>query len=231
MNTSFQTWLPLLQTRWQRARRAFDARLDNERRLIIVAVSCVIWLGMDTVWVTPSYEKMGAILKRQRTIESTRDTLRVLVGRHAAEIEAQQREAKAQLDLTRSRVRAGQESLREVQSTLAPAREMHQVLQGLLAQHGQLRVKAMKTMPPREVNLGVAGGSGTESLQLFRHGMEISIQGSFHELLAWLTSVENLPHRLLWDDIKLNSDEQSRLTLTVTVHTFSPDRETLEIAP
>lgn len=230
MNITLPPWVPVLQTRWQRARRAFDARLMNERRLIIIALVCVIWLMMDTIWVTPSYERLGAALKRQHTTETSRDTLKMQVGRRSAEIEAQQREARSELEHTRDRVKQGQQALKDVQAMLAPARDMRQVLQGLLAQQGQLRVKSMKTFSPVEVSLGTGGGPN-ESVQLFRHAMEISVEGSYHEMLAWLTSVENQPHRLLWDDLKLKSDDQARLTMTVTVHTLSPDRATLEIAP
>ncbi len=230
MNARLQQLIPLLQTRWQRGRRAFDARLMNERRLMIVAVVCVLWLIMDTLWMTPAYEALNAANKRRQTTESARDALKVLAGRHAAEIEAQQREAKAELEQTRQRVAEGQVALKQVQAMLAPAREMRQLLEGLLAQHGQLRVKSMKTLAPREVNLGVGGGPN-ESVQLYRHGMDITVEGSFHDMLGWLSSTENLPHRLLWDSIKLVSDDEARLSLTVMVHTFSPDRESLEIAP
>jgi hypothetical protein len=40
-----------------------------------------------------------------------------------------------------------------------------------------------------------------------------------------------MPRKLLWDSMELTSDEQSRLTLSLQVHTFSPDRDALEIAP
>jgi MSHA biogenesis protein MshJ len=230
MKTRLKHWLPVLQTRWQRGRRAFDARLLTERRLIVVAVVCVVWLFMDNLLITPSYGRLNAALKDKRATEATYATLKGLADQHEADIQAKQLEAKQELERTRQRVKQGQMELQQVQSMLAPAREMRHLLEGLLAQHGQLKVRSMTTVAPREVNLGVGSGPD-EKVQLYRHGLELTVDGSFHDMLDWLTTLENLPQRLLWDGIKLSADEQAQLTLSVSVHTFSPDRDTLEIAP
>jgi MSHA biogenesis protein MshJ len=230
INTSLKHWMPILQTRWQRGRRAFDARLLTERRLIVVAVVCVVWLIMDNLLVTPSYGQLSEAFKAKRATEATYTTLKGLADQHEADILAKQKEASQELEHTRQRVMQGEKELQQVQSMLAPAREMRHLLEGLLAQHGQLKVKSMTTVAPREVNLGVGSGPD-EKVQLYRHGMDLTVEGSFHEMLDWLVTLENLPQRLLWDGIQLSADEQSQLTMSVSVHTFSPDRDTLEIAP
>jgi MSHA biogenesis protein MshJ len=230
LQLGLEQWLPRLQTHWQRGRRAFDARMLTERRLIVVAVAAVIWLLMDSVWVTPSYEKLNKANKERAGVQANYEKFKNLALQHEAEVRAKQAEAKRELTRMRQAVKQGEQELQEVQSMLAPAREMRRVLESMLAQHGQLRVKSMTTVSPKEVSLGV-GATPEESIRLYSHGMDITVEGSFADMLNWLRSIETMPHRLLWDSISLQADSQAQLSLRVAVHTFSPDREALEISP
>jgi MSHA biogenesis protein MshJ len=214
-------------TRWRRWRRAFDARLTTERRLLIVAAACVSWFVLDTVWVTPSYQRMSQALSAQRTAESSQQSLVSQQKQIAAALATQQRDAQAQLAQMRERVAKGERDLSQVQSQLAPAREMGRLLEAMLARHGQLRLQAMRTVAPVEVHLGQGEkGAGL----LYKHGLEMVVQGSYQDLVTWLQSVESMPRHLVWDGMKLSSDEQARLSLHLQVHTLSPDKDALEIA-
>jgi MSHA biogenesis protein MshJ len=227
---NLQHWLPVLQTRWQRGRRSFDARMLTERRLIVVAVAAVIWLLMDNLCVTPGYKSLTEAIKEKGGLQGTYDKFKSLALQREAEIKVKQQDAARDLQNMRNLVRERERELQQVQSMLAPAKEMRQMLEGMLAQQGQLRIKSMSTVPPKEVSLGI-GSKADEKIQLYQHGMNITVEGSFADMLAWLKSLETMPHRLLWDSIALHSDDQAQLSLSIVVHTFSPDRDALEIAP
>lgn len=65
---------------------------------------------------------------------------------------------------------------------------------------------------------------------LYRHGVEITVEGSYGDLMAWLFSLENLPGpRLLWGGVKLNVDQHPTVRLSLTVYTLSLDRAWLEL--
>lgn len=217
----------VLMMRWRRARRAFDSRLMTERRLLIVAAACVIWFLLDAVWITPAYQHLNKATKRKSEAATSRQTLIAQKDQLAQAMALQKQDAQKELALVRERLLKGQQELERAQSQMAPAREMRQLLDAMLARHGQLKLRSMRTLPPTEVRLG--GGEG--GAPLYSHGLELVVEGSFHELLAWLRSVETMPRRLIWQGMKLSADEQSRLSLTLQVHTLSPDKEPLEIAP
>ena len=42
--------------------------------------------------------------------------------------------------------------------------------------------------------------------------------------------MENWPRKVMWSGMKLELDERSQLTMTVTLFTLSPDVDPLEIA-
>lgn len=69
-----------------------------------------------------------------------------------------------------------------------------------------------------------------EGAPLYRHGVEITVEGSYGDLMAWLFSLENLPGpRLLWGGVKLNVDQHPTVRLSLTVYTLSLDRAWLEL--
>lgn len=229
-----EKWAPQALLRWRQLRRQFDARLANERRLLIVAVLALIGYLCDLTLITPALESLKAANKRQEVATLTRDAMQAELNRKRVELANRlMAEQKEQADL-RKRLADGEQELARQQSMMAPAREMQNLLEGLLAQHGQLRLKAMRTQPPVEVQFNGAQSASAPAAAapvLYSHGLEISVSGPYLDLVAWLRSVEQLPRRLLWNGMTLNVADGAPPNLTLQVQTYSPDRDPLEIAP
>lgn len=216
--------------RWRRGRRAFDARALNERRLLILAVAAGLWFVVDTLWVTPGYKQLSAAMARQKQTQTAVLALQEKQRLQLQEMARAQASVKLELEQTRERILRQDEAFEKARQVLVPAREMRSLLEGLLAEQRALRLTSMKTMPREDIQLPHLDGAGQASL-LYRHGLEITVVGSFHDLLNWLRNAESLPRKVLWDEMKLQADDQAVLTLTLKVHTLSKDREPLEMAP
>lgn len=227
-------WLSQVMPRWRQLRRQFDARLPNERRLIIVAVVALIGYLCDLMLITPGFEKLKLARQREQTAAMARDAMQTELNRKRVELAQRLLAAQNEQAELRKRLADGEQELARQQAMMAPAREMQNLLEGLLAQHGQLRLKAMRTQPPVEVQFnGAAGASAPAGAApvLYSHGLEITVAGPFLDLVAWLRSVEQLPRRLLWSGMTLSVADGAQPTLTLLVQTYSPDRDPLEIAP
>jgi MSHA biogenesis protein MshJ len=231
MIASIQSLLPLMQTRWRQGRRLFDSRLLNERRLIMVALLALAWFVLDTAFVTPGYKAFREAAIRHNASTAARDAMQAEALRHKSDMALKEAEAQQELLRIRERIERSKQALAQQQVMLAPARDMRSLMEGLLAQNGQLQLRSMHTMPPEEVKFTPMPGVDISQALLYKQGMEISVDGSYIELLTWLRSVEAMPRKLLWDGLTLKAGEPSRLTLTLTVHTYSPDRDALEITP
>lgn len=231
MSALIHTWLPLVMTRWRQARRMFDSRLLNERRLIIVAAVALAWFVLDTALVTPSYKAFHAAVQRGKTTSEARDTLKDQITRVKTDMGLKEAEARQEVKRIRERIESGKKALAQHQSMLVPARDMQPLLEGLLTQNGQLRLIRMRTLAPEEVKFAPVPGVSFSQALLYRQRMEVTVGGGFMEMLAWLRSIEDMPRKLLWDGLTLRHDEAGQLSLTLIVHTFSPDRDALEIAP
>ena len=64
---------------------------------------------------------------------------------------------------------------------------------------------------------------------LYRHGVELVLEGSFADVLQYLRDVEALPQRVLWGSVSLKVEQHPRCVLTLRAYTISRDRHWLEI--
>lgn len=231
MSTLIRTVVPLIQTRWRQGRRLFDARLLNERRLIIVAVVALIWFLLDSALVTPAFHQFSEATKRNKAANADRDALVLENQRRKQDMALKEVEAKQEITHIKERIERSKQALAQQQAMLISAREMRGLLEGLLVQNGRLQLETIRTLPPEDVKFAPVPGVALSQSMLYRQSMEVAVSGSFIEVLTWLRSVEALPRKLLWDSLMLKTNESGLVTLTLQVHTFSPDRDALEISP
>ena len=59
---------------------------------------------------------------------------------------------------------------------------------------------------------------------LFKHGVEITVEGSYQELAAYLARLEQAEAKLLWSSVSLSAENHPRLVLTLTVYSLSLER-------
>jgi len=230
MTNAFSAWVPLAMTRWRQGRRKFDSRLLNERRLLICAAVAFIAFVLDASMITPSFKKFSAASSRSKSAFVARDDLQESLQRRQQDMALKELEARNEIQRIQNNIERSKKALSEQQSMLAPAREMRALMDGLLAQNGRLQLRSMRTLPPEEVKFNAVSGVAISQAMLYRQGMEISVEGTFIEALTWLRSIEALPRKLLWDSLSMKA-ELGKVTLMLKVHTFSPDREALEIVP
>jgi MSHA biogenesis protein MshJ len=128
--------------------------------------------------------------------------------------------------------------LREFGTALVRPEEMNGLLESLLARHTGLRLLSLKTMAPQSVlrnseasNAANAGdGKVVErSFDLYRHGVEIRLEGNYGQLQAYLAQLEKLPQRLLWGPLSYRVIDYPRAEMTLTVYTLSPDKTWLTL--
>ncbi len=214
--------------RWRQWRRQHAQRPLGERRLLVLAGVAVCWYVLDLTLFTPSLDQFGATRKRLASAEQALQARQADAARLGSDLAAMEGQLKSEVARMRVSVAQQQKALADVQAGLVPAREMRQVMQGLLARNGQLSLVAMRTLTQDEI--GKAGLAIQDTPGLYRQGLEVVMQGAFNDLLDWLVSAEQMPRKLWWSGLQMSTDEQGRLRMTVRLFTLSPDPDPLEIA-
>jgi MSHA biogenesis protein MshJ len=136
-------------------------------------------------------------------------------------------------------------SLKDMNQNLVPAQNMKALLQEMLTHQPRVQLLALRTLPATPLvekstkppEKGEAPGtpappaaiSAAGDGSVFKHGIEITLQGSYADLYEYLTRVEKLRWRMLWSRASLNAEDYPRLKLTVTIYTLSLDKAWLVV--
>ncbi|MES2297885.1 MAG: type II secretion system protein GspM [Pseudomonadota bacterium] len=56
---------------------------------------------------------------------------------------------------------------------------------------------------------------------LYRHGVEIALQGSYPDMVAYMATLEAMPTHLFWGKARLDVEEYPKARLTLTLYTLS----------
>ncbi|MES2356393.1 MAG: type II secretion system protein GspM [Pseudomonadota bacterium] len=89
-------------------------------------------------------------------------------------------------------------------------------------------LKKQGVHPDKERNNSELNRSAIEG-PLYKHGVEITVVGSYADLLAYLVELEKMPQRVLWNSVKLSVEDYPRARLTLTVYTLSLDKTWLTV--
>ena len=140
--------------------------------------------------------------------------------------------------------------LASFETGMVPSTRMQAVLEGLLARNRALDLLGLKTLPvtlvgapvktevppataaPGAKNSGAEKPAQAEAGQstgdgIYQHGMEIRLAGSYNDLLNYLTELERMPQRLMWNSISFKVEKYPRNIMVLRVYTLSFDKNWL----
>jgi MSHA biogenesis protein MshJ len=237
--------LALLVRRSRALMRQFDQRSQRERLIMITAGAAVVLLLADKLWLSPAWTAFQAGRSVQASARQQAQGLQSDIQLLKIQGTAQARQQQVDLQQWRQRLRDGDAALRTHEDSLVGPDRMRDLLAQLLARHGDVRLRALRSLgrsdvlgtsvaaAPAAAASGVAPGtaaSGTDATGgLYRHGLELELEGGYADLLGYLKAMEALPQRVLWGAISLKVDQHPRSVLTLRVYTLSRDRAWLEI--
>lgn len=221
---------------WSRLAARFDALSLRERRLLALAMVGGVLLVGYAALIDP--------------VAAANRTLRHSIERQAADLAALQSQLagleaqaladpdagrKADIARQRAELQALAERLQASATALVPPERMNAVLESLLKRHPGLRLVSMKTLKPSGI-LGGRGAKGGEdaaqsapAFDLYRHGVEIRLEGSYAEQYAYLAELERDQPGLLWGSVRLQVEEHPKNELTVVVYTLSSEKAWLAL--
>ena len=64
---------------------------------------------------------------------------------------------------------------------------------------------------------------------IFKHGVELTLRGSYFDMLDYLAQIEALPWQMYWGRLRLEARDYNRPVLTLTLYTLSLDKTWLTI--
>lgn len=128
-----------------------------------------------------------------------------------------------QIEQVRTELQRVDGELGGLQRELLRPETMAGVLQKLIGADGGVRLVSLRNLPPTRLGeRNAADKDVRRSGAVYRHGVEIAVEGSYAELVDYLQRLEQQPWHLYWGKTKLSAD-YPKATLTVTLYTLSLD--------
>lgn len=219
---------------WHQLASKYAALSQRERWLVAAAAVLGPVLLGNALFIDPSFS--GARNLR-RTIEQQQlldNDLKMQAQTLQVQVQVDPDATKKQeLAVLKQRVESADERLKKLRDTLVAPSEMNALLERVLAKHAGLRLVSLKTLAPESIIPLPAGAEGkpapARQLDIYRHGIELRLEGSYLELLAYVDQLEKADKKIIWGPMQFSVIDHPRSQLTVTVYTLGFDRTWLSI--
>jgi MSHA biogenesis protein MshJ len=214
--------------------RQYAERIDaanlRQRLLIFLAAAALLLFLANALLLQPQRVKQKRLAletaQSQKNLAALQAQVSRLIGAEAggpdAALRKRQAALRAELSQLNSRI-AGEEG-----RFTAPER-MRALLEEMLGRNKGLTLVDLRTLPVVAVTPHGAPGAPAASAGMFRHGIELTVRGSYGELYDYLRMLEGLPSQLYWSRAELTVTDHPLITLKLTVHTISFDRAWLVV--
>jgi MSHA biogenesis protein MshJ len=136
----------------------------------------------------------------------------------------------AQLRALRQQLQLTDGEFVQLQRALVQPQEMGRLMESLLHAHRGLQLVGLRNVPVMSVSelLGAPKPAPVRDKEardwLYRHGVEITVQGSYADMQAYLAALENLPRRVYWGELRIDAQNWPTNLMTVTVYTIGLEK-------
>lgn len=236
---------------WQRLEAKIDAMSLRERAMAFAIAALGLVTLINTVMLDPLLRQQKQysqqVTQDQQQIAALQAEIQLRVASHAMDPDAQNR---VRLQNLKQQSAALRSDLMGMQKGLVSPDKMAALLEDLLRKNGKLHLMSLKTLPVTLLTEPVEPAADQSSAKktvsnaaspkdqaddkpagdaVYKHGVEIVVQGSYLDMMSYLTELEAMPWQLFWAKARLKADTYPSSTLTLTLFTLSLDKRWLHI--
>lgn len=219
-----------------------DALTLKERVLILLAAIAVLYAVWHYALMQPLDVKQqrltAALQQQQRELESLAVQLRLTLEQSRNDPDAANRSKLARLQ---EKIQKLDDTLAQMTKNLIPPERMAQVLETVLLKSSGLTVVDVRGLGSASLleALGeaVAPAGAVKSKRdkvkskppapvaagAYKHGVQITVSGTYFDALHYLRALEALPYAFFWDSLELQVGQYPQATTAIVVYTLSLD--------
>jgi MSHA biogenesis protein MshJ len=223
-----------------------DSLSLRERAIIFGLIAVLLLTGVNLLVLDPKFAKQKQLSEQVRAEQAQIDQIRTEIHQTVRATSDPDVNERVRLGALQQQLTQMRSTLLDMQKGLVPPDKMTVLLEDILKRNGRLRLVSLKTLPVTGLNdaipvdatpaekTGVAVPVGKSVTAqpvgaVYRHGVELTVQGSYLEMMEYMTELESMPWQLFWGKAKLNVDEYPKATLALTLFTLSLDKKWLNL--
>jgi MSHA biogenesis protein MshJ len=231
-----RSWKP----RWDRLARRIDAMSLRERAMVFGTVVVVLLVIFNSLLLAPLAARNRILLQQLQQDDQKnavmKSQIRSLIASFNADPDAILR---SRLAVLRDQAERSGKTLADIQGSLVQPQRMTALLEDILRRNHGLRLVSLKTLPVTsliEAETVPSTKNATEPTKVagpvkpvvpanavYRHGVELTVAGSYSELVHYLTELETLPWHMFWGKADLAVEAYPKVNLTLRLYTLSLD--------
>jgi MSHA biogenesis protein MshJ len=223
-----------IKAQWQEWSARFAALQPREKHMVIGAVVVAIVFGGFTLWVEPAQLQKARLGKTLVQQQNEQAQLRAQVDALAAQAGDPDAGNRVLLAQVQKQLAGVESEIRDFDQALVNPAQAPVLLQTLLGRHRGLSLVSLNTLPrqalitppqtdgkdDRPRSAAAAAAPAMPGGNIYKHGIEIKVAGGYHDLLAYVTELEQSPQRLMRGAMSLTANYPTSV-LTLTVYTLS----------
>jgi MSHA biogenesis protein MshJ len=223
---------------WLQYVTKMEAASLRERLMIFAAAAVAVIALASSVLIEPELVKQRRLSRdveqRHGEIRKMQEQLQQMALARRADPDQATRK---RIEALRARAAELEAKLKEEQRKFVSHERIGALLEELLGRNRRLQLVDMRTLPvaaidpaaPTQKPAAEKPGAGKPAARpaapgtIYRHGVEITITGTYLDLLNYLRDLEKLPSQMYWGRLDLAVAAHPKVTLKLSVYTMSLD--------
>ncbi|NMM37564.1 MAG: MSHA biogenesis protein MshJ [Glaciimonas sp.] len=223
----------------------------RERIMIFAGTALTLVLLLNTLLFDPQFAQQKLLSQKiqsdQSKIAEMQAEIQQKVTSQASDPDTANKKLLQKLQQQSEQMHADLLGLNDV---LVKPENMTSLLESILKRNGTLRLISLNTLPvstltpvatnaatiPAEksgVPTSAASPAATPSAlgtgEIYKHGVEIVVQGKYLDMMAYMSALEAMPWQLFWGKAKMQVETYPEATLSLTLFTLSLDKKWLNL--
>ncbi|MCS0632036.1 hypothetical protein NX786_22165 [Telluria mixta] len=241
-----------MKRRWLQFTARVEA-LQPRERIMAFGAAVVVLVFLANAFV------FAPLSRKQAALRSTLQQQTITIGGIAADIEGKARAygndpnepLRRRLGELRAETARTSEELRTMQKGLVPPERIAPLLEAILRANGRLKLVSLKTLPVTTLTDGSTPAAPSAPAPtpapaapaaapvpppvlkspdlLYRHGVELTVRGSYLDMVDYMQALETLPTQLFWGKAQLDAEAYPNVRLTLTLYTLSLDPKWMKL--
>lgn len=211
----------MVKVYWKKFVKAVEARKQEERVVLLLALLTVLGYGAFVLWLEPlqlrraELERQIAVANMQLIDETTRQD--EIKGTSSTDPNEPARLRQAELQTA---VANANEELDRLYGQLIDPREMSMMLTRILQQETTLELVSLSNTASEPLMTGAS----SDGVELYRHGLKMVFQGGYLDTVRYLQSLEDLETNFFWERMEYEVQEYPKARITLDIYTLSSQR-------
>ncbi|SHJ78744.1 MSHA biogenesis protein MshJ [Malonomonas rubra DSM 5091] len=205
----------------------YESRPLRERVMLLICLLVVLFFIWDTLVMNnlsvrrKDLQKQSQQLKNEITQLEARQ--QIAEGRKGYDPD---RENRLKLEQLQQELKENRQQLESNIDSLISPQDMAELLKELLQKQAKLTLHKLENQPAEALSLGGATADADVDLGpvLYRHRLQLEFSGDYLATLEYLKKLEQLPRKLVWEDLEIKTQTYPRAYVRLSVYTLSMDR-------